>query len=173
MVYDVSGNPTLSFSTFCGEVRRTEVPMKTVRSVLLVHNEPDAFRGLEQMLHEQDIRTAQAHQCAEARSMFRQASGIDLVLTDVALADGTWKDVIRLVRKTAKNTPVIVMSRVVNMKLYLDTQDAGAADFIVPPMASRDLAYALTTAMHRAVAPVAFPVPPPRVRDNPRTQPPA
>jgi DNA-binding response OmpR family regulator len=147
--------------------------MKTVRSVLLVHNEPDAFRGLEEMLHEQDIRTAQAHECAEARSMFRRIDPVDLVLTDVTLADGTWKDVIRLVRKTARNTPVIVMSRVVNMKLYLDTQDAGAADFIVPPMAPRDLAYALTTAMHRSAPGAAFPVPPPRVRHQVRTQPPA
>jgi DNA-binding NtrC family response regulator len=132
-----------------GEVRRTEVPMKTVRSVLLVHNEPDAFRGLEEMLHEQEIRTAQAHQCAEARSLLKEAGPVDLVLTDVTLADGTWKDIIHLVRKAAKDTPVIVMSRVVSMKLYLDTQDAGAADFIVPPMAPRDLAYTLTVAMDR------------------------
>jgi DNA-binding NtrC family response regulator len=128
--------------------------MKTVRSVLLVHNEPDAFRGLEEMLHEQEIRTAQAHQCAEARSLLKETRPVDLVLTDVTLADGTWKDIIRMVRKSAKNTPVIVMSRVVSMKLYLDTQDAGAADFIVPPMAPRDLAYILTTAMDRRVAPV-------------------
>lgn len=127
--------------------------MKTVRSVLLVHNEPDAFRGLEEMLHEQEIRTAQAHQCAEARSLLKEAGPVDLVLTDVTLADGTWKDIIRMVHKAAKQTPVIVMSRVVSMKLYLDTQDAGAADFIVPPMAPRDLAYTLTTAVERTLAP--------------------
>jgi len=122
--------------------------MKTVRTVLLVHNEPDAFRGLEEVLHGQDIHTSHAHRCADARTMLKRSS-VDLVLTDVALADGTWKDVIRSVRKAARGTPVIVMSRVVNMRLYLDTQEGGAADFIVPPMAARDLAYTLTTAMHR------------------------
>lgn len=125
--------------------------MKAVRSVLLVHNEPDAFRGLEEMLHEQEIRTSHAHQCAEARSLLKEAGPVDLVLTDVTLADGGWKDVIRLVKKAAKGTPVIVMSRVVSMKLYLDTQDAGAADFIVPPMAPRDLAYTLDTAVEKGV----------------------
>lgn len=134
--------------------------MKTVRSVLLVHNEPDAFRGLEEMLHEQEIRTAQAHRCAEARSLLKEAGPVDLVLTDVALADGTWRDVIQLARKSAKNTPVIVMSRVVSMKLYLDTQDAGAADFIVPPIAPRDLAYTLSVAMDRRVSPAFSPVRP-------------
>ena len=89
---------------------------------------------------------------------------MDLVLTDVMLADGDWKDVIRLVNKGAKGTPVIVMSRVVSMKLYLDTQDAGAADFIVPPMAPRDLAYTLNTAFEKS-----GPKPPRRTRsDQPR-----
>jgi len=138
--------------------------MKAVRSVLLVHNEPDAFRGLEDLLHEQQVRTCQAHQCAEVRSLLKQAGPVDLVLTDVMLADGDWKDVIRLVNKGAKGTPVIVMSRVVSMKLYLDTQDAGAADFIVPPMAPRDLAYTLNTAFEKS-----GPKPPRRTRsDQPR-----
>ena len=126
--------------------------MKGVRSVLLVHNEPDAFRGLEGTLHEQQVQTRHAHDCGEARSMLRDA-GVDLVLTDALLPDGTWKDAIRLVRQVAKGTPVIVMSRIVSMQLYLDTQDGGAADFIVPPMTPRDLAYVLTVAMARAWPP--------------------
>jgi DNA-binding response OmpR family regulator len=125
--------------------------MQSVRSVLLVHNEPDVFRALEEMLKGQGICVYRARRCAEARRILKQPSVIDLVLTDVTLADGTWKDVIRLVRRQVQNTPVIVMSRVVSMRLYLDTQDGGAADFIVPPMAPRDLDYALTTAMHRVV----------------------
>jgi DNA-binding NtrC family response regulator len=154
-----------------GVVRRTEITMKTVGSVLLVHNEPDAFRGLEETLHEQQIRTSHAHQCAEAESMLRETGPVDLVLTDVAMPDGTWKDVIRLARALRKNTPVIVMSRVVSMKLYLDTQDAGASDFIVPPMTPRDLAYALTTAMHWTARPPAKRAPV-RARHDQRSQPP-
>jgi len=135
--------------------------MKAVRSVLLVHNEPDAFRGLEELLHEQQICTRQAHQCAEARTLLKEAGPMDLVLTDVMLSDGGWKDIIRLVNKAAKGTPVIVMSRVVSMRLYLDTQDAGAADFIVPPMAPRDLAYTLNTAIEKS-----SPKPPRLVRSD-------
>jgi len=144
--------------------------MKTVRSVLLVHDEPDAFRGLEEALHNQAIQTSHAHQCAEARKVLKEDGPIDLVLTDVAVADGTWKDVIRSVRRVAKRTPVIVMSRVVDMRLYLDTQDAGAADFIVPPMTPRDLTYTLTAAMHR-MAPAGISHAPTR-RHNQRSQPP-
>lgn len=126
--------------------------MNAARSVLLVHDEPEAFRGLEEVLHGQDLHTRRAHQCAEARSSLEESGPVDLVLTDVALPDGDWKHVIGMVRELGNDTPVIVMSRVVSMKLYLDTQDAGAADFIVPPMAPRDLAYAVTTAMHKNAA---------------------
>lgn len=65
--------------------------MKTVRSVLLLHNEPDAFCGLEETLYEQEVRTRHAHDCAEARSVLKDAD-VDLVLTDAVLPDGTWKD---------------------------------------------------------------------------------
>ncbi len=123
--------------------------MDDVRSVLLVHNDPEAFRGLEETLHQLRIRTWHGHDQAEARSVLRGA-GVDLVLTDAVLPDGTWKDAIRLAREVAGATPVIVISRLVDMRLYLDTQDAGAADFIVPPLAPRDLAYVLTVAMHRS-----------------------
>lgn len=56
-------------------------------------------------------------------------------------------------RQVAKDTPVIVMSRFVSMQLYLDTQDGGAVDFIVPPMTPRDLAYVLRVAMDRTRPP--------------------
>jgi len=111
--------------------------MKIAHSVLLIHSEADAFRGLEQTLREQQIQTRHARHCAEARRMLRRSVPVDLILTDAVLADGTWKDVIRLVRELANGTPVVVMSRVVNTSLYLDTQDGGAADFMVPPMAPR------------------------------------
>lgn len=141
--------PTLNEGQSAGMSCRAEVLMESVRSVLMVHDEPDAFRGLEALLKGQGVFTSHARRCAGVPRALRQPHAIDVVLTDVAVGDGTWKDVIRLVRKQAQNIPVIVMSRVVSMQLYLDTQDGGAADFIVPPMSPRDLEYALTTAMHR------------------------
>ncbi|HEV2423820.1 MAG TPA: response regulator [Terriglobia bacterium] len=130
--------------------------MKTVRSVLLVHNEPDAFRGLEETLREQQVLTFHAHDCAEARALLKDKSNdkhIDLVLTDAVLPGGTWRDAIRLVGRIAAGTPVVVMSRIENMRLYLDTQDGGAADFIVPPLTGRELGYVLNLAVDRAAPP--------------------
>lgn len=133
--------------------------MRNLRCVLLIHDDTDAFRGLEEGLRELQIRTRRAHRCSEAVSLLEDLDRPELVLTDVRLADGTWKDVIELAHKAAKDTPVIVISRVVSMNLYLDTQDGGAADFIVPPIAPRDLDHVLASAVqrNRAAAPIRRP----------------
>ena len=123
--------------------------MKTAYSVLLVHDEPEAFRPIERMLKDQEIRIHHARNYSEARRLLQEVEPVDLVMTDVAVPDGTWRDVIHLAQMQTRKLPVVVMSRVVNMRLYLDTQDGGAADFIVPPVESRGLTYTLTTAMHR------------------------
>jgi DNA-binding NtrC family response regulator len=125
--------------------------MALPHSLLLAHNEPEAFQGLEETLREQGIRIWRVHDCAEARRILERGEPVDLVLTDAALPDGTWRDAIRLVHEAAGAAPVIVMSRFVNLQLYLDTQDGGAADFIVPPISGRDLAYILAVAMSRTV----------------------
>jgi len=125
--------------------------MAVLRSLLLVHDEPDAFRSLQETLCQLGIRIWHAHDCAEARRILENRKPIDLVFTDAALPDGTWKDAIRLANELAGAAPVIVMSRFVNVPLYLDTQDSGAADFIVPPISARDLEYVLTVAMSRTI----------------------
>lgn len=123
--------------------------MKIARSVLLVHNEPDAFRGLEEMLHEQEVGTCHAHHCAEAQSMLREADAVDLVLTDVALADGTWKDVSRLVRKLAKDAPV-PGGKYGALSGHPGWRRGG---FRRAASCARDLAYIFTGAMQRTVPP--------------------
>jgi DNA-binding response OmpR family regulator len=123
--------------------------MRIVRSVLLVHDEPDGFCGLESILDDQRVCTFRAHGQTEARNVLRDMEPIDLILTAAVLPDGTWRDTIHTVRCTAKCAPVIVVSRIMNVPLYLDTQDAGAVDFIVPPVTARDLAFVLRVALNR------------------------
>lgn len=151
--------------------------MAALHSLLMVHNEPEAFRGLEEALNEQGIRVRRAHGCAEARGILKDGDPVDLVLTDASLPDGTWRDAIRIAREADCAAPVIVISRFVNMKLYLDTQDEGAADFIVPPISARDLAFVLAVAMSRSARIESRAHPPivhrraaPRPRKPPKTQ---
>ena len=48
--------------------------------------------------------------------------------------------------------PVIVVSRFVDIDLYLKALESGASDFIVPPFSAADVAYVVRTAIAKTRA---------------------
>lgn len=118
-------------------------------SVLLVHDQEEIFQALEQTLFDQGIRTQHAHTCSEVSAALRGPRSPRLVLTDTTLADGTWADVLDLASREREAVPVIVVSRVVDIDLYLETLESGASDFIVPPLSPADLGHVVKAAMGR------------------------
>ena len=75
-----------------------------------------------------------------------------LIPTATTLAHGTWADVLNLASMHGRAIPVIVVSRVVDIDLYLTTLESSASDFIVPPFSAADLAYLLDTAIRKGRA---------------------
>ncbi len=119
---------------------------------LLVHDQEEAFRTLERTLDNLGIRTQRAHTCSEARAALREPRSSRLILTATTLADGTWADMLNLASLHGRAIPVIVVSRVVDIDLYLTTLESGASDFIVPPFSAADLAYVVDTAIAKSRA---------------------
>jgi FixJ family two-component response regulator len=64
-----------------------------------------------------------------------------LIFTDSQLPDGTWADVVRLAGNARTPTSVIVVSRLVDVRFYLDALENGAFDFIAPPFEPMELAH--------------------------------
>ncbi len=112
-------------------------------SVLLVHDQNDPFHSLEQILLSEGIRVEHAHTCSEADAALRGPCSARVVFTDSSLTDGTWADVLDL----AGAVPLVVVSRVVDIDLYLNVLERGAADFIVPPLSRAELAHVVKTAI--------------------------
>jgi DNA-binding NtrC family response regulator len=120
--------------------------------VLLVHDQEEDFRTLERTLNNLGIRTQRVHTCSEAGAALREPRSSRLILTATTLADGTWADVLILASLPGKAIPVIVVSRVVDVDLYLRTLESGASDFIVPPFSAADLGYLVHTAIAKSRA---------------------
>jgi DNA-binding NtrC family response regulator len=118
-------------------------------TALLVHDQEEPFQALEQALLNQGVETQHAHTCSEASAALRGPRSPRLVLTDSALADGTWADVLNLARANRGVVPVIVVSRLVDIDLYLGRLEAGASGFfvIVPPLSPAELAHVVKTAI--------------------------
>jgi len=115
----------------------TEVP------ALLVYDAEEPLGALKRLLDDQSISSHRVHSCNEAAQELERWKVLRLVFTDTQLPDGTWRDVLTLVSKAAAPAAVIVVSRFVDVPLYLDAIESGAADFLVPPFVRADLAHVI------------------------------
>jgi DNA-binding NtrC family response regulator len=114
--------------------------MRTQFRALLVHGEESPAPGLQPFLEGEGIETSWVHSCAKAEAALACVERPALIFTDTVLTDGTWADVETLAEGVRPAVPVIVVSRFVDLPLYLDVLERGAADFIVPPFREADVA---------------------------------
>jgi DNA-binding NtrC family response regulator len=112
-----------------------------------LHRPTESQRLLKQALEGRSIKVNWLTYCREALPLVREVDPPHLVFTEAALPDGTWTDVVKLPREALKPVKVIVVSRLIDVRLYVETMAGGAFDFIVPPMAADELAHVLACAV--------------------------
>ena len=108
---------------------------------LLVGNQETCFQALQKILEKLEVDTRRTRSCVEPLPLLAGADPPHLVFTDTQLPDGTWADLLRLSAKARGLVKVIVVSRVVDIALYLDVLDAGGFDFVVPPFYPAEVAH--------------------------------
>jgi len=121
--------------------------MREEISAVLLHQPAESQRLLKQALEGRSTKVNWLQNYREALPLLRGADPPHLVFTEALLPDGNWTDVVKLALEALKPVKVIVVSRLVDIKLYVDTIFGGAFDFIVPPMSSDELAHVLACAV--------------------------
>ena len=116
-------------------------------SALLLHQSTESQRTLKCALEGRSIKVNWLSYCREALPLLRDVDPPHLVFTEALLPDGTWTDVVKLALEALKPVKVIVVSRLIDVKLYVETMAGGAFDFIVPPMTGDELAHILACAV--------------------------
>ena len=119
---------------------------------LLVHHNSETLAMLRGALERQGLRTLHAESRAQAKLMLGGLNPAPLVFTDTQLPDGTWADILGVAEKAAQPVNVIVVSRVVNKRFYVEAIETGAFDFLAPPFNATDLAYVVRTALDNVTA---------------------
>jgi DNA-binding NtrC family response regulator len=114
---------------------------------LLVYDQREPLQALERILLDWRMPTRHVRDYGAARAALCEANAPALVLTDTALPDGTWADVLQVARDARPSSSVIVVSRVFDFRLYLDVLDSGGYDFVAPPFVPTDLAHIVTGAI--------------------------
>jgi DNA-binding NtrC family response regulator len=123
------------------------VPMKEEITALLLHQPTESQRLLKTALEGRSVKVNWLRNCGEALLVLREADPPHLVFTEALLPDGNWSDVVKLALEALKPVKVIVVSRLVDLRLYVDTMVGGVFDFIVPPMTGDELAHVLACAV--------------------------
>lgn len=120
--------------------------MKKEISALLLHELGDSLDPLKLALEGQSLKVCWLRNCVEALPLLMSANPPHLVFTEPTLPDGTWADVVKLTVKAQRPVSVIVVARLVNVGLYLETIVGGAFDFIVPPLTRYELTHVVCCA---------------------------
>ncbi len=106
--------------------------------ILLVEDEDRIasfiVKGLQAEGHSVD-RASDVHDALE----FVSSRSFDIVLLDLLLPDGHGSDVLRALRSTDRDVPVIVLSALGEVDDKVDLLDLGASDYLTKPFAMREL----------------------------------
>ncbi|MGD0126992.1 MAG: response regulator [Terriglobia bacterium] len=121
-------------------------------TALLVHENSETLATLKGALERQGMHVLHAGSHAQARRVLTGLNPAQLVFTDTQLPDGTWADVLAVAEKASEPVNVIVVSRIVDTSLYVETIQTGAFDFLAPPFVDTDLAHVVRGAIHNVIA---------------------
>ncbi len=117
--------------------------------VLIVEDEAGIRLALSGLLRREGYEVAQASDGREAELLLR-AGPYDLVLTDLALGNGpSGLDVLRCVRETAPECPVVMITAHGNEKVAVEAMRLGAEDYVPKPFDNDEIRLVVRRALER------------------------
>jgi DNA-binding NarL/FixJ family response regulator len=126
-------------------------PMELRIEALLLHSHEESTERFRWILR-QHFSVLEARSCAEASLFLAQPEPPHLVLTSPKLPDGTWSDVLSLARAASESVNVVVASPLADIRLYMETVEAGVYDFITASFSAPDISYIVKNAAESAVS---------------------
>jgi hypothetical protein len=130
----------------------TRHPVSEDISTLLLRELGDSLDALKLALEAQSVKVCSLRSLQEALPLLTGPNPPHLIFTQPKLPDGMWADVVSLALKAAKPVNVIVVGRMTNVGLYLQTITGGAFDFIVPPLTGYELTHVVRCAIENVLS---------------------
>ncbi len=115
--------------------------------IMLVEDKETIILGLEYLLSREGYQVVTAKDRKQALAGLEQG-GLDLVVLDIALPDGSGFDVCREVREQG-HTPVIFLTAMDEERYVVKGLDMGADDYIVKPFRNRELVSRIRSVLRR------------------------
>lgn len=127
--------------------------------ILFISPSPEDAATLSGMLDSFPAGIRHACNLAQAADLLEKET-VSAIVTEARLPDGTWSDVLRLVRQSGKRAAVVVTNRFADGRFWIEVLDGGAYDLLPQPFYRGEVQRILAGAMaapppFRRVAPAA------------------
>jgi len=100
--------------------------------VLFISGSPEDAHRISEMLHALPIQVQHAGSINQARTHLVKTR-FDVILTEAALPDGRWIDVLHLARECPEDTQVIVTDPHADARFWAEALNLGAYDLLAQP----------------------------------------
>jgi DNA-binding NtrC family response regulator len=120
--------------------------------ILFISGRQEDARHLSQMLHALPLELEHVPSLEHARTRL-QRQEYDVILTEAALPDGRWLDVLQLVRERARDTEVIVTDPQADARFWAEALNLGAYDLLAQPFYEPEVRRILYNACSRPPSP--------------------
>jgi DNA-binding NtrC family response regulator len=119
--------------------------------ILFVSGHPDDARRLSRMLHSLPITVDHVETLQQAHAKLQQ-DDYGVILTEAALPDGKWLDVLHLARQCQPEPEVIVTDPQADARFWSEALNLGAYDLLAQPFYEPEVRRILYNACsHRSV----------------------
>ena len=104
--------------------------MTRTRHIVVVDDEPNIGKSLRLILEGEGYRVTLCESAARFQLARRQAARADLYLLDLRLADGNGLELLRSLRQSDDQTPVVMISGHGTIRDAVEATQNGAFDFL-------------------------------------------
>jgi DNA-binding NtrC family response regulator len=119
--------------------------------ILFISGRQEDARRLSQMLHALPLKLEHVPSLHQARTRLHQQE-YEVILTEAALPDGKWLDVLHLVRESQRETEVIVTDPQADSRFWAEALNLGAYDLLAQPFYEPEVRRILFNACSRPIS---------------------
>ena len=116
------------------------IPGEQLPRAVLIVAESRPQSGIEKKeLRARGIAVQCARSIKAASGLLESAHSGTLVITELALRDGNWRDLVERVRSIGKFIPVVLLSSTRTAELWWDALECGVEDILQAPLSASQL----------------------------------
>ena len=101
--------------------------------ILVVDDEESMLEFLEYMLQKEGYRVSKTTEGQKALEMIQKEASFDLIISDLRIPDLTGWELLKMVRKTDPETPVVYVTAYASSDTAIEALQLGAFDYITKP----------------------------------------